>query len=181
MGALSVRSKPLTDAEELLPLCYRCSSPNPLLGGNECTVCKHPLVTSAHSREVLPLVEFVPEEGLDERSITRLINNDTGLGARSSVDAGQGGDTQVMSMDADEGEDPFLAQLQQYESGSAYYEPIVAPADMIKSMPSSAVFQQASMDGGPTRYWYNVLPEMGVSMCNTCHRVRLARAHGPGL
>jgi intraflagellar transport protein 122 len=172
VGALSVRSKPLTDAEELLPLCYRCSSQNPLLGGNSCTVCKHPLITSAHSREFLPLVEFAPEEGLGPVVVSRLIENDTTHGSKRKA-SGDAGDAQVMSLeDGDDDEDPFLSQLSEYEAGRDVYEPIVATREMLKAMPSTAVFRQGSLDGGDPRFFYNILPEMGVSMCHTCNRVR---------
>lgn len=178
VGALSVRSKPLTDAEELLPLCYRCSSQNPLLGGNSCTVCKHPLITSTHSREFLPLVEFAPEEGLGPAVVSRLIENDTTHGAKRKA-SGDAGDAQVMSLeDGDDDEDPFLSQLSEYEAGRDVYEPIVATREMLKAMPSTSVFRQGSLDGGDPRFFYNILPEMGVSMCHTCNRVRGVGSHG---
>ncbi|VDO26075.1 unnamed protein product [Onchocerca flexuosa] len=44
--ALMIRSKPFTDAEELLPMCYRCGISNPLLGTNECIHCKNPFILS---------------------------------------------------------------------------------------------------------------------------------------
>lgn len=38
LGCITIRSKPFTDKEELLPLCYRCSNPNPLISGSVCQV-----------------------------------------------------------------------------------------------------------------------------------------------
>jgi intraflagellar transport protein 122 len=44
MAALSVKAKPFVDSEELQPMCYRCSSYNPLLAnhGNRCINCFQP-------------------------------------------------------------------------------------------------------------------------------------------
>lgn len=47
-GSLQIRSKPFHDSEELLPMCYRCSTTNPMLNnlGNICTHCKTPFTFS---------------------------------------------------------------------------------------------------------------------------------------
>ncbi|VDK27728.1 unnamed protein product [Gongylonema pulchrum] len=45
-AALMIRSKPFTDADDLLPMCYRCGMSNPLVGGNECIHCKTPFILS---------------------------------------------------------------------------------------------------------------------------------------
>uniref|UniRef100_A0A8C4MDV8 Intraflagellar transport protein 122 homolog n=1 Tax=Equus asinus asinus TaxID=83772 RepID=A0A8C4MDV8_EQUAS len=59
LGSLTIRSKPFHDSEELVPLCYRCSTNNPLLNnlGNVCINCRQPFVFSASSYEVLHLVD----------------------------------------------------------------------------------------------------------------------------
>ncbi|MCP9265899.1 hypothetical protein DINM_021310 [Dirofilaria immitis] len=44
--ALMIKSKPFTDAEELLPMCYRCGVSNPLIVINECIHCKTPFILS---------------------------------------------------------------------------------------------------------------------------------------
>ncbi|XP_050835285.1 intraflagellar transport protein 122 homolog isoform X3 [Serinus canaria] len=51
LGSLTIRSKPFHDSEELVPLCYRCSTNNPLLNnlGNVCINCRQPFVFSASS------------------------------------------------------------------------------------------------------------------------------------
>ena len=48
------------DAEELVAVCHRCQSKNPMLqgDGSECVNCKQPFVFSSHTCEVLPLIEF---------------------------------------------------------------------------------------------------------------------------
>ncbi|XP_068058482.1 intraflagellar transport protein 122 homolog isoform X3 [Anomalospiza imberbis] len=76
LGSLTIRSKPFHDSEELVPLCYRCSTNNPLLNnlGNVCINCRQPFVFSASSYEVLHLVEFFLEDGITDEEAVALIN-----------------------------------------------------------------------------------------------------------
>lgn len=48
LSALMVRSKPYHDSEDMLPMCYRCSTYNPLMTSttNCCTNCRQPFVHS---------------------------------------------------------------------------------------------------------------------------------------
>jgi intraflagellar transport protein 122 len=75
---LLVQAKPVRDDPDHLPVCYRCSSTNPLLNpftnkfakGDVCTNCGHPFVRSFINFDILPLVEFVPEPSIsDEEAI----------------------------------------------------------------------------------------------------------------
>ncbi|KAJ7417861.1 intraflagellar transport protein 122 isoform X1 [Pitangus sulphuratus] len=76
LGSLTIRSKPFHDSEELLPLCYRCSTNNPLLNnlGNVCINCRQPFIFSASSYEVLHLVEFYVEDGITDEEAVALID-----------------------------------------------------------------------------------------------------------
>jgi len=89
LGCITIRSKPFTDNEDLLPLCYRCSTPNPLISGPvchcvaaksglfvkdfKCVACGQPFVFSYHTFEVLPLVEFAVEDDISDGEAHRLI------------------------------------------------------------------------------------------------------------
>jgi hypothetical protein len=66
------------DNPELLPVCYRCGTSNPLLSpltdsfsrGDSCASCGHPFVRSFLNFDVLPLVEFAPAAGItDEQAL----------------------------------------------------------------------------------------------------------------
>ena len=48
LGNVTIRGKPFSDAEDLLPLCYRCSTTNQLYNekGNQCVNCRQPFVFS---------------------------------------------------------------------------------------------------------------------------------------
>ena len=57
-----MRAKPFVDSEDLIAVCYRCQTTNPLLPppgvGDECVVCRHPFARSFATFEPLPLVRF---------------------------------------------------------------------------------------------------------------------------
>ena len=46
LGAITIRSKAFHDSDDLLAMCYRCSTTNPLLNnqGSHCINCKQPFV-----------------------------------------------------------------------------------------------------------------------------------------
>jgi intraflagellar transport protein 122 len=73
MLSMSIKAKPFKDADELLPLCYRCSHHSPLLNdkGNYCSNCGQPYVFSFNTFDILPLVEFVlPSDISDQEAVT---------------------------------------------------------------------------------------------------------------
>jgi intraflagellar transport protein 122 len=78
---LLVQAKPVRDDPDHLPVCYRCSSTNPLLNpftnkfakGDVCTNCGHPFVRSFINFDVLPLVEFVPDPSISDEEAIELI------------------------------------------------------------------------------------------------------------
>lgn len=75
MGDLTIRAKPFNDAEDLLPLCYRCSTTNPLANpkGNQCVNCQQEFVYSIATFDVLPIVKFEIEESLTDEEAINLI------------------------------------------------------------------------------------------------------------
>ena len=80
LNMLIVQAKPVRDDPDQLPVCYRCSSTNPLLNpftdrfaGDVCTNCGHPFVRSFINFDVLPLVEFTPQDGISDDEAIDLI------------------------------------------------------------------------------------------------------------
>ena len=63
---MTIRSKPYTDNDSNLPLCFRCLNSNPLtnLKGDKCNICSYHFVRSFISYEILPLIEFKPVKGI---------------------------------------------------------------------------------------------------------------------
>ncbi|XP_061864222.1 intraflagellar transport protein 122 homolog isoform X3 [Colius striatus] len=119
LGSLTIRSKPFHDSEELVPLCYRCSTNNPLLNnlGNVCINCRQPFVFSASSYEVLHLVEFYLEDGITDEEAVALIDLEAPrLNKRENKWQEMRGDyAQSLRLDDNtdtiEDDDPFTAKL----------------------------------------------------------------------
>lgn len=137
IATISSRARPYSDPEELLPMCYRCSTYNPLAANSKtCVNCGQKFVYSFVSfgwytkikpgepfiffnviSEILPLVEFELEEGIGDTEAVRLIETPP---TNKSVNGGSDGwkqevnDTQeVLKLDVDfeEFEDPFTSKL----------------------------------------------------------------------
>ena len=118
LDMLIVQAKPVRDDPEILPVCYRCSSTNPLLNpftnkfakGDVCTNCGHPFVRSFVNFDILPLVEFVPDSKISDDEAIDLIrqvgNRSKGRGGRgksSRWKEGKEGESDMMTLD-DEGD-----------------------------------------------------------------------------
>lgn len=78
VSTLGARAYQYRDPEELLPLCYRCSTFNPLLPAinatsNRCVQCGLKFQHSFVMFEILPLVEFELEDGITDDEAEKLI------------------------------------------------------------------------------------------------------------
>lgn len=117
LDMLMVQSKPVRDNTEILPVCYRCSSTNPLLNpftskfakGDICTNCGHPFVRSFINFDILPLVEFVPDPNISDEEAIEMIRNPPSHGdgrrrgnSKSSWQEGKDGEANVLRMDNDD-------------------------------------------------------------------------------
>ncbi|XP_039551473.1 intraflagellar transport protein 122 homolog isoform X4 [Passer montanus] len=119
LGSLTIRSKPFHDSEELVPLCYRCSTNNPLLNnlGNVCVNCRQPFVFSASSYEVLHLVEFYLEDGITDEEAVALIDLEAPRASKRENKWQEMMTDHVQSLKLDdstdiiEDDDPFTAKL----------------------------------------------------------------------
>ncbi|KXZ55139.1 hypothetical protein GPECTOR_3g29 [Gonium pectorale] len=122
LASVVIRSKPFSDKEDLLPVCWRCSTTNPLLNtqGDYCINCGAPFIRSFVTFEHLPVVEFELEAGLEDEEAGRLLGEDAGLEAarreqkaqRAARVEQQGGN--VLRLDQDEInriDDAFAAQM----------------------------------------------------------------------
>jgi intraflagellar transport protein 122 len=78
LACVVTRSKPFSDAEDLLPLCFRCSTTNPLVSGkgDVCISCGGRFVRSFVTFEHLPTVEFEVADGISASEARKLINED---------------------------------------------------------------------------------------------------------
>lgn len=180
LGSVSIRSKPFTDADELQPCCYRCSTPNPLLApasaaGNVCVSCQQPFVLCHTSLEVLPLVEFFLEPGISAAEADKLIAADSDAGAAG---AGSGADVLSMGGGSSGASDPFIEMLMAPTEEGAF-TPLVVDRQVLRAMPPHEVMVQVLPPPLRSRYYRNVMPETGVTQCESCQRVSRTPAARP--
>ncbi|KAJ3091116.1 hypothetical protein HK102_001633 [Quaeritorhiza haematococci] len=96
--ALTIRTKPSVDREDLSPLCLGCRMVNPLQNpkGNRCINCLEPFVNSFYSFDCLPLVQFTLEPGISDEEAARLIATSPPLqddGESAAIRAGPSGES----------------------------------------------------------------------------------------
>ena len=167
------RAKPFTDAEELLPICFRCMSANPLVSGTgeTCATCGGAFVRSFVTFEHLPMVEFFVEEGIAGKEARRLIEQEPIdlEPARASQPAGGGdvlGGDQKMFFDDHSGfdgthdaEDPFTIAM------GVLNTPIVCTREMLKALPpNDVVIRPSGCVHVPTRYFRVMDPDVPVTV-----------------
>ncbi|XP_064422428.1 intraflagellar transport protein 122 homolog [Latimeria chalumnae] len=177
LGSLTIRSKPFQDSEELVPMCYRCSTNNPLLNnqGNVCINCRQPFVFSASSYEVLPLVEFYLEDGIEDEEAVSLIDlevprtdkrNDRWQEMRSE-------DAQTLRFDDDvenQDNDPFTAKLS-FEQGGSEFVPVVVNRSVLQSMSRRDVLIKRWPKPLRWQYYRSLLPDVSITMCPSCYQM----------
>ncbi|BFZ08413.1 hypothetical protein BsWGS_11452 [Bradybaena similaris] len=175
LGSLTIRSKPFHDADELLPMCYRCSTTNPLMNktGNKCVNCRQPFVHSFVNFEILPLVEFVLEEGLTDEEAVHILD----MSIPKQKKKGPWSETKMANFqtlrlgdEQPEDEDPFAARLRSI-SDNHEFTPVVVNRTTLKSLSRSEVY--VLKWSRPLRYQFfkTLLPDVPVTFCSTCNKL----------
>ncbi|NXK98110.1 IF122 protein, partial [Formicarius rufipectus] len=178
LGSLTIRSKPFHDSEELVPLCYRCSTNNPLLNnlGNVCINCRQPFVFSASSYEVLHLVEFYLEDGITDEEAVALIDLEA-----PRVSKGENKWQEMMSdhaqslrlndsTDIIEDDDPFTAKLS-FEQGGSEFVPVVVSRAVLRAMSRRDVLVKRWPKPLRWQYYRSLLPDASITMCPSCFQM----------
>ncbi|XP_051759980.1 intraflagellar transport protein 122 homolog isoform X2 [Ctenopharyngodon idella] len=175
LSCLTVRSKPYRDSEDLIPMCYRCSTNNPLLNnqGNSCINCRQPFIFSASSYEVLPLVEFYLEEDISDEEAVSLIDLEVPRVERSgSWQEMGGGESQCLKLDdgtEDPEDDPFTAKLS-FEGGREFV-PVVVSRAVLRSMSRRDVLIKRWPKPLSWQYYRSLLPDVSITMCPSCFQM----------
>ncbi|PRP80717.1 hypothetical protein PROFUN_11590 [Planoprotostelium fungivorum] len=169
LATLTIRSKPFSDREDHQPVCNRCSTANPLVGvrGNFCTNCKHPFLYSFGSFEILPLVEFYPDDDITDEEAERLIERDPPIGGLKSNNKA---DSLVLGEHVDTFEtDPFARVLDRYEQ-EGVTEPVFVSRDVLVMMRRTEVFVKRWNSVGVRNQYYKLMvPEVPVILCPSCY------------
>ncbi|XP_063577766.1 intraflagellar transport protein 122 homolog isoform X6 [Pongo abelii] len=177
LGTLTIRAKPFHDSEELVPLCYRCSTNNPLLNnlGNVCINCRQPFIFSASSYDVLHLVEFYLEEGITDEEAISLIDLEV---LRPKRDDRQleiaNNSSQILRLvetkDSMGDEDPFTAKLS-FEQGGSEFVPVVVSRLVLRSMSRRDVLIKRWPPPLRWQYFRSLLPDASITMCPSCFQM----------
>ncbi|NXR69437.1 IF122 protein, partial [Rhadina sibilatrix] len=179
LGSLTIRSKPFHDSEELVPLCYRCSTNNPLLNnlGNVCINCRQPFVFSASSYEVLHLVEFYLEDGITDEEAVALIDLEAPrVNKRENKWQEMLSDhTQSLRLDDStdiiiEDDDPFTAKLS-FEQGGSQFVPVVLGRAALRSMSRRDVLIKRWPPPLRWQYYRSLLPDASITVCPSCFQM----------
>uniref|UniRef100_A0A8I5KSV0 Intraflagellar transport protein 122 homolog n=1 Tax=Homo sapiens TaxID=9606 RepID=A0A8I5KSV0_HUMAN len=176
LGTLTIRAKPFHDSE-LVPLCYRCSTNNPLLNnlGNVCINCRQPFIFSASSYDVLHLVEFYLEEGITDEEAISLIDLEV---LRPKRDDRQleiaNNSSQILRLvetkDSIGDEDPFTAKLS-FEQGGSEFVPVVVSRLVLRSMSRRDVLIKRWPPPLRWQYFRSLLPDASITMCPSCFQM----------
>ncbi|XP_014729549.1 PREDICTED: intraflagellar transport protein 122 homolog isoform X2 [Sturnus vulgaris] len=173
LGSLTIRSKPFHDSEELVPLCYRCSTNNPLLNnlGNVCINCRQPFVFSASSYEVLHLVEFYLEDGITDEEAVALIDLEAPRVSKWQETMSEHTQTLKLDDSADiiEDGDPFTAKLS-FEGGSEFV-PVVVSRAVLRSMSRRDVLVKRWPRPLRWQFYRSLLPDASITMCPSCFQM----------
>ncbi|XP_009947411.1 PREDICTED: intraflagellar transport protein 122 homolog [Leptosomus discolor] len=178
LGSLTIRSKPFHDSEELVPLCYRCSTSNPLLNnlGNVCINCRQPFVFSASSYEVLHLVEFYLEDGITDEEAVALIDLEAPRSNKRENKWQEMMSDHAQSLrlddntDAVEDTDPFTAKLS-FEQGGLEFIPVVVNRAVLQSMSRRDVLIKRWPKPLRWQYYRSLLPDASITMCPSCFQM----------
>uniref|UniRef100_A0A1B6CIH7 IFT122 zinc ribbon domain-containing protein n=2 Tax=Clastoptera arizonana TaxID=38151 RepID=A0A1B6CIH7_9HEMI len=177
VASIVIRGKPYRDNEELLIMCYRCSTYNSLLTnsgilGNCCTNCRQPFVFSFVTFEILPLIEFQLEPGITDEEALRLLESCS----QEQTDAwSQNLEDNFQTLKLDETTnnipDNFMAKLVNFESDGDQFEPLTINRSTLQSMDPTTVVICRYPKPLQYRYFKNILSELQVTVCNTCNKI----------
>ncbi|XP_065701587.1 intraflagellar transport protein 122 homolog isoform X2 [Patagioenas fasciata] len=177
LGSLRIRSKPFHDSEELVPLCYRCSTNNPLLNnlGNVCVNCRQPFVFSASSYEVLHLVEFYLEDGITDDEAVALIDLEAPRSNKGKNKWQETMSDQAQSLRLEdntdiEDDDPFTAKLS-FEQGGSEFVPVVVNRAVLQSLSRRDVLVKRWPQPLRWQYYRSLLPDASITMCPSCFQM----------
>ncbi|KAL5037642.1 hypothetical protein RTP6_005043 [Batrachochytrium dendrobatidis] len=177
LDTVTIRSKPVTDSDELMVTCYQCSSMNPPFQSkaNACINCSELFVLSMYSFHSLPLVEFVLDAGISDQLAEKLIFTDLNKENGVINDQGRSRPNDEVKGSAQSAIEQQLATMPlQTKRGSNLIEnPTTHPKysrQQLQNLTKYQVFVRKSLHRCvPVRYFYRVQSDTRVAMCSSCN------------
>jgi len=178
LACVITRSKPFSDKEDLLPVCYRCGTVNPLNShGDVCVNCGAAFVRSYLTFEHLPLVEFCLDPGISDHEAEQLLNLNPPEAGRLRAPqrpsaAADGfretdhGDVQTLRFDDDPQEEMLMNMDDPFQQQMAVpHSAIIADRNMLRSLPRSEVLIRTSPTPAlPNQYFRIMDPDLLIVM-----------------
>lgn len=172
---LSIKSYQYTDPEELLPLCYRCSTFNSLLPSNNkhcncCVQCGLKFQYSFGQFEILPLVEFQLEDDIDDDEAEKLIyENIDNIHGDDDNDDDNNIENQL-TID-DNITDLFTAKMIKFNDPKIGDSIVKVGRKVLKNIePTSVIIIKWPLPFR-TKYYKNLLPDLQITFCKYCLRL----------
>lgn len=126
-------------------MCYKCSNYSSHMHGNKCPSCEQSFVFSFVSFEILPLVEFVPEEGIPEAEVERLL-----MAPPKSNELHPDAYTDIM-----------VHEELQVDAGEL-------DRDALRMVDPRSVIMARWPKPFKTRYYRNLIPDLLITVCPEC-------------
>jgi len=190
LASLKIRCKPFSDKEGYQPVCNRCMNINALINqnGDHCTACGHPFVRNFIGFDTLPLVEFVPNKNISNKTVIELLkeepedtsNQSKQSPSKSHKQANDGwkenmyGEEQTLTFQhnaQDDTENDLFTQrmLEWLETQvtADSYKPVEVNEEILKSLRFSEVFIVDLRHICPTyplRFFRNVIPDVAIGV-----------------
>lgn len=173
-----IRTKPYTDKETSLPMCYRCLHTNPLLNikGDKCTICSNPFIRSPITYEILPLIEFKPVNEVNDDMAIEIIKSNAlnKLKANnSSENTIHNEEVNTLVFDEQQNDDLFGMKLVEItENAGDEYSVLVIDEDILRTLNESEVFiidLRLQCSNYPVRFFKNRMKDVFITMCKFCY------------
>ncbi|CAD5225653.1 unnamed protein product [Bursaphelenchus xylophilus] len=149
MWSMEVKSKPYSDSDEFMPMCYSCGTSNPILAGHLCTHCNAPFVYSFLTFEVLPVLEFEISSDLSISEAKDLLKTESPI---------------------DEGDQYVNGLLSEYRSRNKSGLLQLGRQDLI-NLASNLTFVAEFPDPIGCKFYLKVIPEIPISQCDECKKL----------
>ncbi|KAG6442846.1 hypothetical protein O3G_MSEX002539 [Manduca sexta] len=151
--------------DEVSPLCWRCRRHASPLCAARCPHCGHEMVHSLATHEILPLVEFVPAEGITNEEAMDLIERSPL--PEKSEDTSSEGNAEILRIEHDvDAYDPFQEKVEEDDDSKVV---TCSRASLLQLSPAYVVIVQRPQL--PPRFYRNMLPELPATMCPHCYNL----------
>jgi len=179
LACVITRSKPFSDKEDLLPVCYRCGTVNPLVNsqGDICINCGATFLRSFVTFEHLPLVEFELEGGISDSEAIQLLDTVPPKGGglkqvrRGGVDDGfseriHDEQVQTLRFDEDPQDDSLMNMDDPFQNQMAMpHTPIRATRDILRALERTEVLVRSwSVTSIPNQYFRIMDPDLAIKV-----------------